>query len=353
MVWIKRNLVFVILLGVAVVLVGVGVTYLLSNKAASDDIEAQLQAKNSELNQLVNRDPHPNEENISQAKRQVEQLNAFKDRAKEYFTPLEVPEGLGNASFKSMLENTIDGLERGAKRSGVSLPEEKYGFTFEEQRRQLQLPESSLAPLATQLLDLRTISEILFDAKVHSLVSLKRAPVGTNETISASYHLARKPLTNSITSSPVAPYEVTFQCFSPELARVLSGLASSPLFIAVKFINVETGSLDSRPGPGMFPQAGLGGPGGMDPMLASRYGLAPPPGANRYGGGPMGPGGGRYAPQPRQFPPPGAPRPGEPVLDDKPIKVTLGLDVIRQPVSVTAAAPDPMMDPGYYPPPAY
>lgn len=354
--WIKRNLGFVISLGVAVVLLGVGITYLMSNKGQADGVHAALEAKNSELNRLVNRDPFPNEDNIASAQREQKRLESILERVQPHFTVADIPQPLDNASFKNLLENTIDTLTRKAKRSGVKLPDDKFSFTFEEQRLALQLPKASLEPLAGHLLNIRTICDILFDAKVHTLTYVKRPVVGTNETLTASSHISGQVSTNETTGASVAPYEVTFNSFSSELAGVINRIVTSPEAISIKYINVEKGSLDAKPA------VGLGGmPGGMDPALAQRYGLTPggpgpggttpdrygAPGGGRYGapgggrgaaGGRYGaPGGGRYG-APGAVPPgygvpavPGAPRPGDPVLDDKPIRVVLGLELVHLP----------------------
>jgi hypothetical protein len=337
MVWIKRNLVFVILLGVAVGLLGFGISLLLSNKSTADDLNAQLLAKNSELNMLVNRDPFPNEENIQRGRQQQELLETFKGRAKEHFKQVDLPDVLDNASFKNFLENTIDNMERRARRSGVALPEDKYGFTFADQRRQLQLPDRQLAPLTLMLMDIEEVCGILFDAKIHSLTAIKRPVVGTNETVSANYHIARKIQTNSVVGAVLAPYEVTFQSFSPELARVLSGIAAHEQAIVVRFINIKPGNLDAK-----RPTMAMGaGATGMDPALAARYGMGPGGPGGRYGAAPGGvPGqGGRFGPPPGaggRYGPPGGPPPGmvpprqqDQGLDDKPIQVTLGLEIIR------------------------
>jgi hypothetical protein len=355
--WIKRNLVFVISLAVAAVLLGVGVAYLLNNKGQADNVNAQLEGKNSELNRLINRNPFPNDQNIQSAKQEQIKLEAILESCKPHFTVSEVPTDLDNASFKNLLESTIDTLTRKAKRSGVRLPEDKFSFTFEEQRLQLQLPKASLEPLVNHLLDIKTLCNLMFDAKIHSLTYIKRPLVGTNETVSATSHITAKGKINDITQASVTPYEVTFNCFSAELASVLNKIVASPVAISIKYINVRQGSLDQQ-----TPSDRFGGtyPGGMDPALAARYGMpsgGPGPGGttpDRYGGGGAGggrygaqPGGGRYGAAPPRYTVPGfgqsgAPKPGDPVLDDKPIRVTLGLEIVKE--AAPGSEPDTAQD---------
>ena len=49
----------------------------------------------------------------------------------------------------------------------------------------------------------------------------------------------------------LTPYEVTFRCFSSELAAVLAGLASSPYALLVKTINVELAPAVAAPEAGL------------------------------------------------------------------------------------------------------
>jgi hypothetical protein len=309
--WVKKNLGFVIGLAVSVVLVGAGIWFLFGTMGDADSVNAELTAKNQQLDELVKRDPFPDQPNIQLAKEEEQRVNSFIAEARKRFGTLQKPEGLDNASFKSLLESTISELIREAAQAGVKIPE-KYNFTFEKQRQQLQLPANSLAPLAVQLEDLQALSRVLFEAKVHSLISLKRTPAATNEVGGVGDLLGKKVTSNPIGVS-IYPYEIVFQGFDQELAKVLTGLINSPEAFIVKTINVERGSLDSS-APVALPIAVPGGPGGYgaDPALARRYGL-----------------GNRYAPP---TPAPAAPPPtrtGEVVLDEKPLRVTLGVEVVK------------------------
>jgi hypothetical protein len=232
---------------------------------------------------------------------------------------------MDDASFKGLLENTLDRLVKSAERAGARLPkvgEAKYAFTFDEQRRQLQMSQKSLQPLTTQLLDIADISQILFDAKIHSLESLRRTPVSTNDITPPTNYLAKKALTNGVTGAVTYPYEVVFQCFSSELGGVLAGFVNARQAYLIKTINVERGTTESE-----TPNAGVGAipaAGGMSPALAARYGMSPGLGA-RYGLTPA-------APQP------GAAKPGDAPLDDKPLRITLGLEVVKLAVPGAADA---------------
>jgi len=127
------------------------------------------------------------------------------------------------------------------------------------------------------------------------------------------------PTTNEL--AVMSHYEMTFRCFSSELASVLAGFASSPHGIIVKTINVEQASAApmgmgmggfGEGAPGMV-QPGMGQPG-MGPPGAGQPGMGQPPGV---------PG------QPTPETPAGG-RGGLPtVLDEKQLRITLGVVIVK------------------------
>jgi hypothetical protein len=325
--WIKRNLLFVVGLAVAVVLLGVGIFYFLGQMTAAGEATQGLEDASGKLDTLYKRDPFPNDANIKAAKAEQERVAAFKKTVLQFFAPPPLPEKLDTASFKALLENTIADLNGQAQRYGVKLPE-KYSFTFESQRQQMQLDQKSLTPLSVQLQDIKQISTILFNSKIHELVSFKRSGVASNE-VSGNDLLSKKTSSNAITGIVIYPYEVSFNCFSAELSAILASLASSKEMIVVKTINIERAdeattleapSMSSAPAGGMDPSlmARYGiRPGGMSPAMMMRYGLGGRPGA----GAPA-----AAAPTTSS---PGSTKPGGPVLDEKALRVTLGIDVLK------------------------
>lgn len=326
MAWIKRNLLFVVGLVVAVALLGAGVFYLLGAQGKAEEVNTKLDSDNKELDGLVDRKPAPTDENIKLAKEQQDRLRKFKESAKSHFAVIPVDETLDDAKFKALLDSTLDRLDKSAERNGVKLPkvgEAKFAFTFDEQRKQLQMSQRSLVPLTVQLLDIADLSQILFDAKIHSVESIRRTPVNTNDITPPTNYLTKKPQTNAVTGAVVYPYELIFQCFSSELGSVLAGLVNAKQAYVLKSINVERGNADaSSPAVAAAPMAG-----GMSAALMARYGMGNSALASRYG----------LPSAPSAQP---ATKPGEPVLDDKPLRITLGVEVVKIPPT-PAAAPAP------------
>lgn len=335
MAWIKRNLIFVVGLAVAVALLGVGVFYLLGTLADADKASADLTSTNEQLDALVKRPVYPNAKNIELVKADQQRVEKFKADARTRFGTIPKSESLNNASFKSLLEGTILSMSRSADRAGVKLPD-KYDFTFGEQRRQLQLNEKALPNLALHLGDLAGICQVLFDAKVHALNGLRRPQVASTDTTVGNDFVTKKPDTNAVVGASIIPYEVSFECFSSELGAVLSGFLNAREAYIIKTINVEHGSGTDAANPA--PDASTTPPpgGGMsDARMAimRRYGMAPGLAA-RYG---MAAGAPQANPQaaPAAATPPNAGKAGQTALDEKPLRVTVALEVVK----LASAAP--------------
>jgi len=310
MAWIKRNLLFVVGLAVAGLFLLAAGFYFYQSWDGAQTAYGDLQTKTSALDAIVAADPFPNPENLKQVKEEQQRVEDFKKAARERFGVQAKPEGLDNAAFKGLLESRLAGLVREAEKTGVKLPD-KYDFTFGEQRKVLQIPDKALVPLVLHLDDITGLCRILYSARVHSLVSIKRTTVGTNDSNSSTdFLLAKKVTTNAVTGAAIYPYEISFQGFSSELSAVLAGLKDAPASYNIKTLNVERGvAADSSAS--SVPMTGVGLPGGVSPSMAARYGVGP------------------YARMQQPAVAATPTRPNEPVLEPKLLRVTIGLDIVK------------------------
>jgi len=370
MAWLKRNLVLVVGGALAVILLGAAGFFLYSGYAKDRAVSDELQRAVQEFTRLNTRTPSANEQNIEAAITEQKRLEAVLQEARRHFVPFGTITNIDNAEFKYLLASTIDDLEKKAETYGVRRPA-NFAYTFDNQRTEVSFKPHDLLPWTDQLLEIRALSEIIYRARVHSLLRIRRASSSTNDT--TSYVLrGLQPVTNRVANAVTTSYEIVFQGFTPELAAVLDGLAQSPHCFLIKNINVErsttpvTSTTDTDPS--IAARYGLAGPGAPgapmtpDASIASRYGLPPgavpgAPGArasaeremaSRYGLAPGGAGrgvpdrygGGRpgvrqpmtpapspwaqtpgFAPQPRRGP--------ETVLDEQLLRFTMRLDVVR------------------------
>jgi hypothetical protein len=357
--WIKRNLYFLIGSLVALALMGLAGWYLYSKWQLNDEILGKLNEQYVKLTELNSQKPHPGSgevDNIKEAKEQQKELRAFLQKAQQYFQrcpPIPVPEGakLTSQEFSSALSRTLDQMQRDATKASVTLPPkdstgQPYSFSFAAQSKSLSYAAASLAPLSVQLAEIKAICAVLFQAKVNSLDNIRRERASDDDLKGPQTdYLTEKSVTNEL--AVLSPYEVTFRCFSSELASVLAGFASAPCGLLVKTINVESAPAAAGP-EGMAPGVGtapytptvaspVAPPSGLDARMAERYGL----GRMRGPGGAYGERyGNRGAPGPvpqQMYAPPVAPvapaassRGGLPLaLDEKQLKVTLMLIAVK------------------------
>jgi type II secretory pathway pseudopilin PulG len=256
--WLKRNLYLVLGALAALVLLGLTGFYLYQQRQKEREVTSALDAQINEWKRLTSRNPSANEENIEAAKKEQERLSELLRTNREFYVPTATFTNMDSATFKTLLETTIYDLEQLASRSGVSLPRQ-YNFTAGRLRASVVFQEAELLPLAYQLVEIKALCEVLFDARIHSLVRIRRVPVSKQDTSSSEYLTGSKITTNAVTGAVVTPYEVTFQGFSSELAAVIAGLQRSRHAFIVKMMDVEHAA---DAGPAAMPDMPYAIPGG-------------------------------------------------------------------------------------------
>jgi len=244
--WIKRNLFFFIGTALAVGLLAAAGVYEFRNWQRNETALNALNEAYKTLQTLNSENPSPGNDkvnNIQMAREQERQLRDWIQQARQYFQPIPpIPNPTNSVvtseAFAAALRRTIDQLQHEAHSVSITLPPQ-YGFSFEAERTLVKFAPGSLGPLAEQLGEVKTISEILYAAKINSLDGLRRVRVSDDD--------ARGPQSDYLNESTVSnnlaiftPYEVTFRCFSQDLANALSLFASSPHGFVVKDINVQT-----------------------------------------------------------------------------------------------------------------
>ena len=355
--WIKRNLYFLIGSLVALALMGLAGWYLYSKWQLNNEFLGKLDEQYAELRRLNALDPHPGSDqvnNIQAAKDQQKEMRAYIGKARQYFQlcpPIPVPESgkLTPQEFSSALSRTLDQMQRDATKASVTLPPkdstgQPYCFSFAAQSKSLAYAPGSLAPLSVQLAEVKGICNVLVQAKVNSLDNIRRERVSDDDFKGPQTdYLTEKTVTNEL--AVLSPYEVTFRCFSSELASVLAGFSASPCGLLVKTINVESAPAAAAgaeafastaatpyaplaPAPAVAPSVearlaeryGMRGRGAPGSAFSERYG-------NRGGAAPAAP---AYVPPVAPAASASANRGGLPIsLDEKQLKVTLMLIAVK------------------------
>ncbi|NOS68396.1 MAG: hypothetical protein HOP33_00500 [Verrucomicrobia bacterium] len=343
--WIKRNLFFVIGAVVALVLMGLAGYYAWSGYSVNAEQNEKLKTIYEESKRLAEKKPHPGDkktDNIAAAKEQRKEIQELIGKIGQHLRPIPaIPEGGTNVTsreYAEALRATITWLQRDATNNSVFLPVVPggYAYSFGVQRQLIKFAPGSLEPLSVQLGEVRAICGVLHAAKINALDSVRRARVSADDNSGAATdYLELSSTTNDL--AILTPYEVTFRCYTPELADVLEGMAASPYGLVVKSINVEPATTTTladaaalTPQPytyaPVFAQTPQVVEGRYDNAAAmrSRYGL---------GGGRAGEGRGPMA-QPQAQPQPVAVAPvARPttkiILNERQLRVTMMIQVVK------------------------
>jgi hypothetical protein len=300
--WIKRNLFFVIGGAVALLLLGAGGFFIYKDWARNSEASTKLNDIYSTLKNLQMQQPSPGNEKINNteiARKQQKEMDAWIVSAAKHFQAVPaIPSGpVTSEAYASALRRTIDQLQREADAASVVLPP-KYDFSFSVQRPRVQFSAESLGPLASQLGEVKAISEALFSARVNALDSIQRIRVSEGDmTGPQGDYINNLATTNDL--AVITPYVVTFRSFTPELARVISAFATSSNAFLIKQINVVPANA------ALAGQGGAGVPGGEYYNPAGAAPGAYPPGGYQPGGYPPGgyqPGGYQPGAVPGRYP---------------------------------------------------
>ncbi len=316
--WFKQNLFFAVGGVVALGLLGAAGFYDYESWAHNQTAFAHLDEVYSKLKELNTQKPLPGSgavDNIAAAKEQESKLRQWIGQTKDYFQPIDpVPKPASgpvtDPLFAGALHRTLVQLQHEAAAANVALPPD-YDFSFTAHVDRLTFAPNTLESLSVQLGEVKTISEVLFGAGVNALDGIQRFRVSPDDANGPQTdYLDEPPVTTDL--AMLASYQVTFRAFSPEIARVLEGFASSSHGFVVKTIGVQPAG---AAGTTAADAGGYGGGyGGYQAVMPSPAG-----GRNAYGMG--------------GAPPAPAPLPGkgglQTVLDEQLLSITLKVEVVK------------------------
>lgn len=234
--WIKRNVIFVASIAIAVVLMGVAGFLVLSKMQEDTNIQEELNQQVSEAQRLYSSPAFPSDENIEEAKQQHKALKGFREKLEGVFTPAPTFPTMDDQKFKSYLLQTIAVLRKRAEAANVFLPEE-FNFTFTAHRDRFQFPTNDINGWLVQLEDIKIICDLLYQSRINALDTLQRVPLSSGVDVGSGEFLGDTVMTNK-GGTTFTPYMVGFRCFSAELANVLEAYSRSTNCIIVKAVNV-------------------------------------------------------------------------------------------------------------------
>jgi hypothetical protein len=314
MAWVKKNLVLLIAAVISLGALGYAIFFVKQKMDSNTEVTTSLDESANKFKDLLSRKQHPGNEkqdNIKAAKEELVRIRNFSEEMKEYLKGSDLGTNTGNSFFRALLDTSLTELRREAIEAGVTLPSTNYWFTFNSYKTVIDF-KGDVPGLTAELEDIKNLMHIMYDSRVHSVVAFKRAAVSEADFTGTSdfFQDGKQVRTNdwAVTTS----YEITFQGFSGELARVMEGMANAKQCYVVKKLGVGQAPDEKKPAPSLMMMQQQMIPSGP---MADRY---------RYMSGP------RFAPPPQPIAPTAKALPKEKIiLDEHPLRFTLTLDSVR------------------------
>lgn len=313
--WLKDNVVLVGSVLVALALLSVSIMFLLSKRDENQKLNEQWTALTEQLENLVNQDIYPSQDNVKVARDSTRTLRKFIDDADKLF-PVAPVEKFDNQKFKIHLEKSISDLAKEATDANVSVPK-GYGFAFGDLRPKPILLPYTLDALGVQLSEVKSICHVLFKSKVQAIESVQRLAISQDDPAGSADYLADRSIATNAFAT-FTPYRVIFRSFSSEFGRVLNAMTTTPEFIIVRTISIDPleSNADAAGGPGGPPPM-PNFPGLPQPAMPVQPLRPPLPGAPRPLGGVVAP-----------APVPVSPKPVT-VLQEKVFRVTMLVEIVK------------------------
>src|SRR5436309_557774 len=181
--WFQQNRwlgTFLIVFGICVLFAGFLLYWTRGNWSDARQAFDKAAAERSRLERL---DPFPNDANYRKLKVLLENYSAALDKFKEDLKKEAVPETpLAPNEFQSRLRQAVIATLNRAHINNVKLPD-KFELGFDEFTT--AMPKTSVAPLLGQeLSQIQMLINVLLDAKVDSVTSLRRAPLPEERGVS-------------------------------------------------------------------------------------------------------------------------------------------------------------------------
>ena len=242
--WFQQNRwlgTFLILFGISVLFTGFLFYW---TRGKWSDARQEFDKAAAERSRLQRLDPFPSDANYRKLQILLQNYSAALDKLKEDLKKEAVPETpLAPNEFQSRLRQAVIATLNRAHANNVKLPD-KFELGFDEFTT--AMPKTSMAPLLGQeLSQIQMLINVLLDAKVDSVTSLRRAPLPEERGVSpapaatpapgrkgssARGTKPAKPGEPSVTALALLQRNVvdlTFKAAPAEARKVLNEIASS------------------------------------------------------------------------------------------------------------------------------
>ncbi len=171
---IRKYMVLVISGAVTAVLAGVLIFFLVRSASQYGNVSAELDSGTRALKQLGDRVPFPNEENVAQAAKNLENLEVFFGGTITSFLKNQFnPAPMEPARFPQALNVSIRAMNQSAASNSVAVPQ-PFFYGFERYSRGQPPVKSDIPRLSRQLHAIETILRAICSAQIRELASIER-----------------------------------------------------------------------------------------------------------------------------------------------------------------------------------
>lgn len=173
----KKFMPLIISGAIALVLLVLEIFFLTRYQGRYSEVKSELKRAESDVNNLMVRDPFPSDDNVRIEKENFDKLRKQVDRLQSAMREeqIEYQEWNTPTEFQIKLNPSLQELRTMAKERDITIPQNyNYNFGFAKYA-QGELPDSGdVARLSRQLQMIKTVCEILFDRQIESLQSVER-----------------------------------------------------------------------------------------------------------------------------------------------------------------------------------
>jgi hypothetical protein len=218
--------------------------------------------------------------NIEAAKEQTKEVQARVAEMRKFFVPVR---GIPNTNhfddrmLAFAVRDTVSQLRAAAQAHNVTLPVStpEFAFSFTLQAGKISYDANSAGMLSKQLGEVKLVCDTLFNCRISSLDAVQRERTADDVNGANSGAAGVNDYTDSISLTNgnvvITPYQVTFECFTPELANVISSFANQQHTVVVKTLNLQPVDLNMAGGDAGGYGGGYGnGYGTPQPVIAGR-----------------------------------------------------------------------------------
>lgn len=261
---IKKYMPYIVSGGIAAILLIVVSILALRYQSRYADISRDLNAAESNIRQLADREPFPSDHNIQVLSQNLDDISAQLENVQEWMSEGEIDfdEVRAPNDFMIKLASRLRDLREIADRRGVEMPADFY-FSF---RRYAEgdMPSIRHVPrLARQLQMIGVVCELLFDGRIESISSIERqefdaasrdsssndeevgvrgrgtargaAPQPTARTRDASHEEGQKPEAGYAWEE----FKIDFSVREPAFWKIMHTLSTTNLLVSVKDVSFE------------------------------------------------------------------------------------------------------------------